>query len=113
MRKHDSRPKQTERWEVAATSLIGPPKRISVESQLNAMFGGELLREKTGFIPVAKLQRIRPPHAIASAVVPMIVASVLIGLIALGFASQSLRRSRERVVVIHDLSGFLRSGALR
>jgi hypothetical protein len=101
---------RTQTWELAGTSLIGPPSRAKLESQLNAMFGGQVFDEPTRLDAVAPRRSIRPARRRAA--LPLFVLCLATAA-TIFVVTREVRNERERALVAHDLAGFLRSGALR
>jgi Tfp pilus assembly protein PilF len=104
---------RAESWEVVATSLLPGRKTAPLESQMNAMFGGDLFRERTRIQPAVKHSALRPPQRIGGAFVKMLLLAIAVGAVAFGAAAQRVKRSRELVSLRHDLAGYLRTGELR
>jgi tetratricopeptide (TPR) repeat protein len=109
----DRRDSKPERWEVVATSLLPNRKPVPLESQMNAMFGGALFRERTRLIPVAAPQPIRAPRRPASTFVKLLAMTVALGVVSFVVTARRLEKSREYAALTHDLAAFLRTGELR
>ncbi len=103
----------SESWESAPTQAIDPVTPASLESQLNALFGGDLFNEETQYGQLTAVRTLRPPRKGRRMFMSLMVGTFAVGLVAAGWVAHDLKKSRECATLVHDLEGFLRTGELR
>lgn len=102
-----------ESWEVAKTTLVAAPVKPSVESQMNALLGGRLFRERTRMVRLPEVRAIAPRRQRRTVLLSLFVASFALGLAGAGAIAHGANQSRRCAALVRELEGFLRTGALR
>jgi tetratricopeptide (TPR) repeat protein len=99
-------------WELASTSTVAPPSKPSLESQMNALLGGDLFRERTQMIPRVVVTSLTAPAKKGRVLAYAVAAGVLGSVFAGAAVLSDLERTRERELVAKDLAVYLATGSL-
>lgn len=99
-------------WEVAATDEIGGPAPPSLDSQMNALFGGALFDEQTSFLPPSIVLALRPAPKRGRGALRLLIAGITLAAVAVGLLTNEIVKRRELAHVSQELEGFLRTGSV-